>query len=1248
MRILSICGQNIASLADQFKIDFTAEPLRSAGLFAITGETGAGKSSILDALCLALYGECPRLTMGGRGDEVPDAGGDPIQASDPRAVLRRGAAQGWAQVTFVGVDGEVYRAEWSARRARDRVDGKLQLVSRAVIRASDGQVLENQSTAVGQKVQTLTGLSYDEFRRTVLLAQGDFDAFLRANTNDRAALLEKVTGTGLYRDISARIFERTEAARTEHKELEIQRAAHRLLSDDTISALTEERMMLAGAIEAGNAARGTITADLDRHRRIVAARTLLDEAVQAVGMADAASVAAQTDRNRLLQIDSCEPLRLPWQTARSTEAAWSSAVQTLAVAESAVSAAEAEVRVRRSAAELASTAHQVKETEFKTLGPIWSKAAALDTQIEGATAELSRAEAVAKKAEADAETAQAKVADLTRREGLASTALADASTLLANLAPIAPLAARWEDVARDLTERTRTLQDEKIARTALAALDAKAADLNLQLGILDADDTQDRSTRAGLVSQVEDFAALIATFEADRPQDLASRLADLADTLATLERATRDHTAAVAVVATATANRINAEADGQQAAAEIVVQNNAFVRAEAAGQSLSAPLERASAAVSENAKALRLRLVEGEPCPVCGATDHPTLADAALVDLARQLRADLEAARQAGAAARLALKTAEGQAAKAAAIVQHASDASAEGLARAEEAATIWQVSRNKALGSGLCPDLPETPANGANAVTTALAAVAERRRAVNTILQQISDLRADQTRVTEARDSLTTRMETRGADRTRLAGEVAQTAQQAALTQQTARTAANRRDDLDALLLPLLGLAGESIAALDTAPDAVATRLLKQVKAHGAATTAMAAAGAELATIRPALQTEAALAAQAIVDLSGLQNAATDRRNALAVLRSDRAGLLSGEATDSHRTRFNDSRLAAQTEQSTSATALAEAAAKLAHTAGQRQAAASQVAECKLTASTAGDALRAALTSTNQTPAMLDATLALAQAGVNVLRTALRKLDDEVTAAISARNARQADLESAEATGLPETPVEALQDALANLDAQQRFQTERTGEIGGQLAADAASRAALSGLEAEISTAKATLEVWQAVNMAVGSKNGDRFARLAQSITLDVLVDRANHHLRDLKPRYRLKRAGTELALNIVDQDMGDEERSTRSLSGGERFLVSLSLALALSRMGGSGGLAATLFIDEGFGSLDAESLDLAIDALEALQSQGRTVGVISHVDAMKERIPVQIRVKRQGGGRSSIAVEGPGTELI
>jgi exonuclease SbcC len=166
-------------------------------------------------------------------------------------------------------------------------------------------------------------------------------------------------------------------------------------------------------------------------------------------------------------------------------------------------------------------------------------------------------------------------------------------------------------------------------------------------------------------------------------------------------------------------------------------------------------------------------------------------------------------------------------------------------------------------------------------------------------------------------------------------------------------------------------------------------------------------------------------------------------------------------------------------------------------------------------------------------------------------------------------------------------------------------------------------------------------------VNNAVGSRSGDRFARVAQSITLDVMVDHANHHLIDLNPRYRLHRAAG-LALQVEDRDMGGEARATRSLSGGERFLVSLALALALSRMGGKGGLAATLFIDEGFGSLDPASLDLAIDALESLQSQGRQVGVISHVEAMKDRIPTRIAVRKQGGGKSVVEVTGPDGMMV
>ncbi len=144
------------------------------------------------------------------------------------------------------------------------------------------------------------------------------------------------------------------------------------------------------------------------------------------------------------------------------------------------------------------------------------------------------------------------------------------------------------------------------------------------------------------------------------------------------------------------------------------------------------------------------------------------------------------------------------------------------------------------------------------------------------------------------------------------------------------------------------------------------------------------------------------------------------------------------------------------------------------------------------------------------------------------------------------------------------------------------------------------------------VAQARSELDIWEAVNHAAGSRSGDKFARVAQSITLDVLVDHANHHLSDLNPRYRLRRAA-DLVLQVEDCDMGGEARATRSLSGGERFLVSLALALAFSRMDGKGGLAATLFIDEGFGSLDAGSLDLAIDALEAFNHRAvRSVSLV------------------------------------
>lgn len=403
MRILSTSGQNIASLSDRFEIDFTASPLNGAGLFAITGETGAGKSSILDAMCLALYGDAPRLATGASSDEVPDPSGDAIKAKDTRAILRRGAVQGWAEVRFTAsLDGQDYIARWQARRARDRADGKLQNVSRSLARAADQQALANQTTAVTEQIITLTGLTYEEFRRTVLLAQGDFDAILRADTNERAGLLEKVTGTGLYRAVSTRVFERTDAVRQAHDGLALRRGEHRLLSEEEQTALVEERAELVGENAAAIAERTKLQADLEHHaRHVEAARQVgLAEAMEAVATAGLAAAVPQ--RERLALIDRADPLRPLW--TRAKEATTLIAAAKAALEAKCIRRSEAAARAEglRAAATLFAAAFAAKEAEFKVLGPQWDEAATLDSEILSAATELATAQSMADTAAADA------------------------------------------------------------------------------------------------------------------------------------------------------------------------------------------------------------------------------------------------------------------------------------------------------------------------------------------------------------------------------------------------------------------------------------------------------------------------------------------------------------------------------------------------------------------------------------------------------------------------------------------------------------------------------------------------------------------------------------------------------------------------------------------------------------------------------------------------------------------------------
>lgn len=1239
MRILSIAGQNIASLAQPFAIDFTAAPLAGAGLFAITGETGAGKSSILDALCLALYGDAPRLAGGASTDEVPDPSGDAIKAKDSRAILRRGATQGWAEVRFTGRDGQDYIARWQARRARDRADGRLQNVSRSIARALDGQVLASQTTVVNEQIEALTGLSYEEFRRTVLLAQGDFDAFLRADTNDRASLLEKVTGTSLYRAVSARVYERTEAARQVHEALVQRRAGHQLMSEDDRATLESERLAMNEANQAASAESEELKGALERHARHDEAQRQLGLAEEVEIRAVEAQAQAGHDRDDLARIERAAPLRGPWIAARDAEGRLTSAATAVETTSAAAVLASTEAAKHQVISAGADAELEEKEAEFKTFGPIWDQASALDSGIVSAGAELKAARSQAVALQQEASTQGAAFEALQRDEAKCRNALTEADSELARRSHDGALADHWEQIRQQIEDHGEACRVLAKAEAEAGKHAATIERLEQALAELATQNTADTEAEAEMARQTKTLVGQISTTEAKHPPERTGELATLVSALADMARAESDH-------ATALADQTAAESAGK-AAAELAATSQrertdaaaALAQAEAQMRVLIAPSERADLAASDAAQELRLRLEPGEPCPVCGSSDHPSHADAALADLAAGLRADLASARKTAETAR----DAHAEALRASDRAQSQGEQARIDAARAQDrlaaALTLWDTTRNHAQTVPGCPDLPAAPDHSQTTLPGLSASLVEAQRAETAAQAQLIALRRELTSLVARQDALRTAIARYAAARDGHNAEMAEARSGWAVALSEADAAENSASRHAAGLLPMLKPLQEPEEAL--MDPALPKRLAALVSQITFLRKAREEASASLSALIPQIASGESRAESVRTQARQAQENAASRMKVLEDLQAERAPLLSGEATGQHRTRHNEARKTALAARDAARRAASEALSVASAENARAEAARQDQERAAQLLNTAKAALSAALGALDLAEEDLATLFARPREEVETLRQQLRALDDAVTSARAALASRRQDYEAALAAGLPEEPADALTETLATLAAASNARLQRIGAIDEEFRRDNATRESLAGLEGEITTARTELDVWQAVNHAVGSSNGDRFARVAQSITLDVLVDHANGHLTDLNPRYCLRRA-SDLALQVEDRDMAGEARATRSLSGGERFLVSLALALALSRMGGKGGIAATLFIDEGFGSLDAGSLDLAIDALESLQSQGRQVGVISHVEAMKDRIPTRIAVRKQGGGKSIIDITG------
>ena len=1224
MKLLRIGVENLNSLYGRHDVDlerqFPGEPL-----FLITGPTGAGKSTLMDAVSLALFGQTPRLSGGhGQADETPGL------------IVSRGAGEACAELEFSRVEiGEVqrYRASWRCRRARGKADGELQAPVRALEKQrADGtwEMLVSDTRAKTFQpyfTTVLDGMSIQDFKRAVLLAQGEFAAFLEATEDERAAILERLTDTGKYLKIGALANERRGAAKTAWEIAAAALATVQVMPEEEEKRLREAADALAGDVERTREA-------LHSARAAQVWLTRRDEVETASRNAETSRAAAQADQDaaavelaRLTEHERCMPaadaLREFDRAAKELHDA-TTLLPALATAE-----LERRTDLEKLQPERAEKTAALKASQdaLAEQGPVIGTARALRAQ----RVELARAHdnALSDKAkcQASAEKATAQLAAARAQQERSEGALVTAEIRLAGLKLAEPLVVvqaalseRFQTLGReedDLAERRRkqaeTAAALEIARQTYAtgkleasALEAKLAPMTLRVD----------AARTALTH------ALAGTKDARGRRESLRKVGEARDAaLQAAGTATRLLVAQEAATTRIAEKRRQADEHAQQVAELSANTGNATERQRALVEQVGK--DRADLETFQLSLKLaneRKHLQAGAECPLCGGVEHPYVSDGRHAELdAHWLARSAELANQAQANDLAEQSLAELQ------TVTLELQRTLDGLGLAQDAQASDVAAREATLGAA------KELANGVmRALDDAEAEEGAATAALQTAQEHLNSLRADLAAADAALG-----------ERTAALGEMARDLAESA--QIRARRRGDLAKDLAAYGIAPLGSDGNpDLGAALAEVGRLAGEVLGAQAGLAAATTARQEAGAGVETAVVGDESARAVLTKATA-------AAVAQAEATATLDAQIAAILGGQDPDEVQRRLDDALKTADAgwREVVETIRLAENAwvkAQTEHTTGQARIATltdeRRVRHAELT-----EGLRQLTLRDRE-----DLQARLLDAGaLAALRATRTRLDNAMAAARALCDGQQAERERHEAAkpsaldGAADLAAIALQ--VAELETQWQADTGTLAGHKAKLLQTEASRGQRDALRKELNEKDAQHKLWMRLHALIGVKDGQAFQRYAQILNMEELAGKANHHLRQLSPRYALvaANAGGEPRLDFAVRDtfQADEVRPLTTLSGGDTFLVSLSLALALADYRAVRMPVETLLLDEGFGTLDPVTLGIAMGALKALNASGVQVGIISHVEALKEQIPAWVVVESLGNGRSTVRME-------
>ena len=1128
MKILSLRLKNLNSLKGEWKIDFAAEPFAGSGLFAITGPTGAGKTTLLDAICLALYHRTPRMsTLSASGNEL----------------MTRHTADCLAEVEFE-VKGQGYRAFWSQRRARDKVDGALQAPKVELARIADGEILTDKIREKESLTAELTGLDFERFTKSMLLAQGGFAAFLEANANQRAELLEELTGTEVYGQISQQVYERTKAAEQALGLLKSRAQGMELLDEAQRAELQAEAERLAQEQAPLQAEQQTLLAGLRWREALQRAEQQAGEAAQGLEQALQRQAAAADDLQRLAASEPAarlQPLHQAWQQAQHDSQQAERGL--FALREQMQMCAE---RERQALWQASHHAGHWREQRHVALTQAQNQHAEVQAWLNERSSHARLGELLSGWDERFTQRTKAEQALQT-----AQTRLSESAVQLTTL------------------QRQRDEQGVRLTTLQLQVQQARDAE-GQQQGALQA--LLGDAGEAGLRQDWQRLQARTRLFDrlqqlAQSREALAVQLAELPPRLAELQRRQAHKS-----------TEINALRERYKALKQQVADKEKLLEQEKRIQDL---------------EAYRARLQPGDACPLCGSHEHPAISQYQALNVSAteqalvQCRSELAELENQGANLRDELT-------RLAAQIEQVQQQQAQAEAQLLPLDQQWQQQLSehdiRLQDVAELTDVQQRHERELAALQVRL----EAAQAQQTELQRLRELRESAERE-QAEAERQQAILSRDLDNT-----------QVRLTEQQAHLSALQTElaqQAQALLASLQGFASEL--------PADGAGWLSQQKAAWHAWQHTQAREQQLLELTREAQRQ----------LDEAQTQAEHWQQRWQDAGAPSLATPEPPANPQQALRESAERLSATLRERDGLAGSEQAQEALLAREQQRLQSCQQAWQQALLSSPFADqaAFEAALLSEDERQRLVQLKVDLERAH---------------TQAATLLAAAQAEVQRLSAEAQTALSPEQLAEQLQTLQERLRALSERQGELRAQLQADEARRSSQQALFAEISAQESEQRLWQQLNGLIGSADGAKFRKFAQGLTLDHLIHLANRQLTRLHGRYQLARKSSgELELEVRDTWQADVARDCRTLSGGESFLVSLALALALSDLVSHKTSIDSLFLDEGFGTLDGETLEVALDALDNLNASGKTIGVISHVEAMKERIPVQLRVHKGVG---------------